>query len=182
MHQTTPAHEQVCTAQEKGSDKRDGTRMAPRLAAGVGFSLTPASAHDPVISQLVQQLDPHSGIVPEIVQAQHDCGKWIAWRRLQLAIDDPDAIARIGVDAETLRLIECGTADPSLLNNDVTIAFIKVLAGTAYKPDWVRSVVDLALGSSHTVNEGILADVWRDLCGHRCKGEDGICESNNKHR
>lgn len=110
-------------------------------------SLFPSPAFGPLIERwldLTARQD--SAFRPAMRQARRLCGRWIGYRCAQLALSREHLAATVGLNADTLDLLELGLAGDDLVDECCRERLIIALAGKELNADWVAAVVEVTLG------------------------------------
>lgn len=137
-------------------------RRSPRQARRA--TLAPTGAFTATLDRWLDQAA--AGVMevaPAMRRARRLCGRWLALRRLCLGLSDAAMVEGTGVNAQTLRWLELGLADATLVADEVWEPLCRTLAGGTVDVDWVAAVIDTALGRRDAHVEPVIERVTIEL-------------------
>lgn len=129
----------------------------------------PGKPHSPLppafLNRLVEQINPHMQPSPNqtLRKAQIMCGRWLTLRRVRVGVSLQQLASMVQVPAETLQLLETGSADESMISPEACQNLVMKLAPKREEQHLTAEVIALALSKPEALSVEIVGQVLDDL-------------------
>lgn len=118
------------------------------------------------LNRLVEQINPHTRPQSQnqtLSKAQIMCGRWLTLRRVRVGLSLQQLASMVQVPAESLQLLETGSADDTMISSEVSQNLVMKLAPNREDQHLAAEVVALALGKPDALSVEIIGQVLDDL-------------------